>query len=194
MISTPSTRPGVRRRTTAAILEAAASVFAERGGHASLDHVAAQAEVSRATLYRYFPTRQALLDELARVALDETSGRLSDANLQNAACSEGVARAVRALVTVGNHYIVLVREHVEPNRVEFERRLAAPVRELLEQGQAKGEIRADVPASWLTQALFGLVATGLGSGDQLGTEDTIAGVTSLFLSGASLRPVTDLDS
>ena len=188
MVSPSSDRPGVRRRTTAAILDAAASVFAERGGHSSLDHVAAKAEVSRATLYRYFPTRQALLDELGRVALDETSGYLSDAKLETTSCQDGVGRAVRALVTVGDRYIVLAREHVEPDPDQFERRLAAPVRALLERGQTTGEIRTDIPASWLTHALFGLVATGLSSPESLGTDDTIAAVTKLFVNGASPEP------
>lgn len=185
MASATSTQPGVRRRTTTAILEAAASVFADRGAHSSLDHVAAEAGVSRATLYRYFPTRQALLDELGRVALDETSGRLSDANLDTTSCHDGVGRVIRALVTVGDHYIVLAREHVEPDPEEFERRLAAPVRSLLERGRAIGEIRSDIPAAWLTHALFGLVAAGLSSDEPLGTDDTIAAVTKLFLNGAS---------
>jgi AcrR family transcriptional regulator len=179
-----SPRPGVRKRTTAAILEAAAQVFAEHGRQASLNDVATAAEVSRGTLYRYFRTRQALLDELARAALRETADRLTAANLDNVSIEEGVARAVRALVTVGDHYVVLAREHVHPDPDEFERRLAAPVRALLERGQDTGEIRADTPATWLTESLVGLVASALTSANSFGTEDTIAAITTLFLNGA----------
>jgi AcrR family transcriptional regulator len=189
-----SPRPGVRKRTTAAILEAAAQVFAEQGGQASLNDVATTAEVSRATLYRYFPTRQALLDQLARVALDETGDRLAAANLEKVSIEEGVARAVRALVTVGDQYLVLAREHVQPDPDEFERRLAAPVRALLERGQAAGAIRVDVAASWLTESLIGLVASVLISADLFGTEDTVAAITALFLHGASQRPSVNSES
>ena len=190
-----SPRPGVRKRTTAAILEAAARVFAERGGEASLNDVAITAEVSRATLYRYFPTRQALLDQLAQAALDETGDRLAAANLENVSIDEGVTRAVRALVTVGDQYLVLAREHVQPDPDEYERRLAAPVRALLERGQAAGAIRADVAASWLTESLVGLVASALiSSADSFGTEDTIAAITALFLHGASQHPSVNSES
>src|SRR5688572_8211010 len=181
-------RPGVRKRTAAAILEAAAQVFAERGRQASLNEVAMRAEVSRATLYRYFPTRQALLDELAQVALRETADRLAAANLEQVSIEAGIARVVRALVTVGDHYVVVAREHVQPDPADFERSLAAPVRALIERGQAAGEIRDELPASWLTESLVGLVATALLSADGFGTEDTVAAVTALFLHGAT-RPV-----
>jgi AcrR family transcriptional regulator len=177
-------RLGVRKRTAAAILDAAAQVFAEDGAQPSLSEVAARAEVSRATLYRYFPTRRALLDELARVALRETGDRLSAANLENVSMGEGVTRIVRALVTVGDQYVVLAREHVQPDPDDFERRLAAPIRALLERGQRSGEIRADVPAAWLTESLVGLVASALVSAGSFGTEDTIDAVTALFLHGA----------
>ena len=184
-----SPRPGVRKRTTAAILEAAAQVFAERGAQVSLNDIAAAAEVSRGTLYRYFPTRQALLDQLARIALRDTGDRLAAANLGDVSIDEGVSRVVRALVTVGDHYLVLAREHVQPDPDEYERRLATPVRALLERGQATGEIRADTPASWLTESLVGLVASALTSAHSLGTEDTTAAISTLFLHGAS-RPRT----
>jgi TetR/AcrR family transcriptional regulator, mexCD-oprJ operon repressor len=186
-----STQPGLRRRTAAAILEAAGEVFAERGAQASLNDVAATAEVSRGTLYRYFPSRQALLDELARVALRETGDRLSAARLENVSIEEGLARAVRALVTVGDHYVVLAQEHVLPDPGDFERRLAAPLRVLFERGQAAGEIRGDIAASWLTESLVGLVASALASADSLGTEETIAAITTLFLHGASTAATVD---
>ena len=180
-----SAQRGLRKRTAAAILEAAGEVFAERGAQASLNDVAAAAEVSRGTLYRYFPSRQALLDELARVALQETGDRLSAAGLERVSIEEGVARAVRALVTVGDRYVVLAQEHVQPDPEHFERRLAAPLRAHFERGQAAGEIRGDLTASWLTESLVGLVASALASAGSLDTEDTIAAITTLFLHGAS---------
>ena len=62
MPATPAAR-GVPRydRTAAAILDAAAHVLSEHGSGANLADVAAAAGVSRATLYRYYPDRDALL-------------------------------------------------------------------------------------------------------------------------------------
>src|SRR5919198_2305787 len=67
----PKRRQALQERVAAAILEAAARVLATGGEQASMNDVAAAAGVARATLYRYFPSRQALLDELARVAAEE---------------------------------------------------------------------------------------------------------------------------
>lgn len=62
----PPARPprSDRRRNRARLLEAAQQVFAENGPDAALDDVARRAGVGNATLYRNFPTRGALLDEL----------------------------------------------------------------------------------------------------------------------------------
>jgi TetR/AcrR family transcriptional regulator, mexCD-oprJ operon repressor len=180
--------PSIRERIAAGIVEAAARVFAEQGGQASMVEVAAAAGISRATLYRYFPSRELLLEQLAQVSLTETGERLRAARLEQVPIPEGLSRAVRALVTVGDHYIVLAREHVQPDSAQFEQQLAAPLRALLERGQAAGEIRTDLSAAWLMEALLGLVAGGLLSGDTLGAEETVAVVSSLFLEGAHARP------
>lgn len=69
------------RRNRDALLVAARNVFAEQGLDAPLDAIAKQAGVGRATLYRRFPTRDALigaifnddfdaLEEIARLAAD----------------------------------------------------------------------------------------------------------------------------
>ncbi len=180
--------PSIRERIAAAIVEAAARVFAEQGGQASMGEVAAAAGISRASLYRYFPSRELLLEQLAQVSLTETGERLRAARLEQVPIPEALTRAVRALVTVGDHYIVLAREHVQPDPAQFEQKLAAPLRALLERGQTAGEIRTDLSAAWLMEVLVGLVAGGLLSADTLGAEEAVAAVSTLFLEGARARP------
>jgi AcrR family transcriptional regulator len=68
-------REAQRRRTRQAIVRAAARLL-ERGERPSLDEVAAEAEVSRATAYRYFPGLDALLSEAAIDALVPEPGDL----------------------------------------------------------------------------------------------------------------------
>ena len=184
----PRRRQALQERVTEVILQAAARVLAVGGEQASMNDVAAAAGVARATLYRYFPSRQALLDELARLAADEAGERLASARIDQLATEEGVRRAVRALIEVGDPFAVVARERVRPDREQFEQRVLGPLRRLFEQAQRAGEIREDIPSSWLTDALVGLVVSVLSSRPVLGREDTIAAAASLFLEGARSRP------
>jgi len=90
-------RPAQRRRTRKAIVDAATALLG-RGGTPSVADVAAAADVSRRTVYLYFPTFDQLL-------IDATIGALSQASVDRAieADSGGddvegrVERMVRAL-------------------------------------------------------------------------------------------------
>src|SRR5829696_10423988 len=110
-MSNVAPRTSLRERVAGAILEAAAGVLAARE-QASMGEVAEAAGVARATLYRYFPTREALLEELDRFALEETGERLEAAGLDRVSVADGFERAVRALVGVGDYFVVLARDRV----------------------------------------------------------------------------------
>jgi len=67
----PSRRPrsdGERNRLR--LIEAAKHVFAEKGSAASLEQIAREANVSIASLYRHFPTRDALISAVYRQEVD----------------------------------------------------------------------------------------------------------------------------
>jgi AcrR family transcriptional regulator len=186
-MSEPAPRQVLQQRVTAAILDGAARLFAVQGEQASMNDVAAAAGVARATVYRYFPNRQALLDELARAAVGDADARLAAARIDEVAPEEGIARAVRALVEVGESFVLLARERVRSDPELFEHRLARPLRELFERGQAGGDIRADITPARLTESLIGLIVGVLMSTPPLGKEDMIATITGLFLDGARAR-------
>jgi TetR/AcrR family transcriptional regulator, mexCD-oprJ operon repressor len=173
-------------RVSAAILEAAAAVLAERGEQASMADVAAAAGMARATVYRYFPNREALFEALGRLAVEEAGERLEAGRLQDVPVVEAFGRAVRALVAVGDYVVVVSRETARP-QAQFEQRVAAPLRMLIERGQSLGEVRDDLPASWLMESLIGIVVSGLQTRPSPGVEDTVAGITSLFLDGARVN-------
>jgi AcrR family transcriptional regulator len=180
-----ASRHALQQRVAAAILEAAASVLATSGDHASMSDVAAAAGVGRATVYRYFPNRQAMLDELADLAVNAAGERLAASRIDEIAVRDGVTRAVRALVDVGDLFIVLARERLRPQPKEFERQVFGPLRRLLERGQATGEVRDDIHSAWLTESLVGIVSSVLSSHPARGRDDTVAAITSLFLEGAA---------
>jgi TetR/AcrR family transcriptional regulator, mexCD-oprJ operon repressor len=183
-MSDPAPRQALQRRVAAAILDGAARIFAIQGEQANMNDVAAAAGVARATVYRYFPNREALLDELAHAAVSDVDARLQSARIDEVAPEEGIARAVRALVDVGDSFVLLTRERRRSDPERFERKLIQPVRQLFERGQASGEIRDDIASARLTESLIGLIVGVLTSTPPLGKEDMTATITGLFLDGA----------
>jgi TetR/AcrR family transcriptional regulator, mexCD-oprJ operon repressor len=184
----PAPRPALQERVASAILDAAARVLVHDGAHASMADVAAAAGVARATVYRYFPNRQALLEAVTEVGVREARSRLAAARIEAVSVDEGVRRAVRALVETGDYVIVLARERPHGPSTAFAAGLIRPLRDLLDRAQQQGEIRADVASAWLAESLVGLVSAALVSEPALGREDTIATISELFLEGARQRP------
>jgi TetR/AcrR family transcriptional repressor of mexCD-oprJ operon len=176
-------RQALQQRVAAAILQAGAQTFASLGDRANLGDVAVAAGVARATVYRYFPNRRHLLDELARVTAEDVHARLILARIDEVPVEEGLGRAVRAFVDAGDGFVVLVRERAGAGGGDFDRLIAAPMRKVLEAGASAGAIRRDVPVAWLFESLIGLVAGALRHGS-LGPDDTVSSVTSIFLNGA----------
>src|SRR3954467_2789899 len=110
-----------------------------------MSDVAAAAGVARATVYRYCPNREALLEALGRLALQDIGDRLAAARPDEGPVGDGLERAVRALVTVGDVCVVVARDRGRPANAAFEERIAAPVRDLLARGQRGGDTRRDGP-------------------------------------------------
>src|SRR3954453_7231857 len=132
-MSEPAPRQSLQQRVAEAILDGAARIFAFHGEQASMNDVAAAAGVARATVYRYFPNREALLDELARAAVTALDARLASARIDEVGPGEGIARAVRALVDVGDAFVPLVRQGRRADPTRFDDSLMQPLRRLIER-------------------------------------------------------------
>lgn len=85
------------------LLTIAREVFAEQGAEASLRDIARRAGVGLGTLYRHFPTREALLDALLRSSFDELAERAK--SLEASSASD------KALVTWLKEIIAFTHEH-----------------------------------------------------------------------------------
>jgi AcrR family transcriptional regulator len=176
-------------RTATAILDAAAHVLSEPGGSASMADVAEAAGVSRATLYRYYPHREALLAALAAQALAEGQARLAAAGLERAPVEEAIERIVRAVVAVGDRYAVLINERVKFDQAEADRCLGAPIQAVFARGVESGLFRQDLPVEVLLE-LFGgalMSAVKLTQRGHLGLEEASAAAAAVFLDGARPR-------
>ena len=166
------------------ILLAAARVLAAREA-ASMAEIAGAAEITRGTLYRYFRNRESLIKALEAMANAEAGSRLAKANLGQVPVEEGLARAARALVTVGEDFIVLLRERRPP-----EPGFTAPLEALLERGRKSDQIRTDIPVATLVESFLAVIGACVRTGEAagMGVEDMSSAALRLFLAGA--RPDT----
>ena len=177
----------MRDRTAAAIVDSAAVIMAERGDAASMNQIAGAAGVSRATLYRYFPSREALLQAMAAAAVEELAARIADADLHGIPFEQAVARLARGFIAVGHRYIALTVGGYQ--RTDDYPGVAEPVHALFRRGIADGSLRADVAPELLTSLFSGLIKSALEmtAGGRVGTEEASAAVVAVFLDGARSR-------
>ncbi|RKT87278.1 DNA-binding transcriptional regulator, AcrR family [Saccharopolyspora antimicrobica] len=169
------------------IVDTAAQVLAERRD-ASMAEIATAAGVGRATLYRYFPNREALLRVLAGAGIDELGRRIVEAGLDALPVREGIARLSRAIVTTGRKYIALVE--LPPGLVDaraVETQIVEPIRALLARGVADGTLRDDFDPETLRATFLGilrsLIKLSIRGGQ--GVEQVSAAATTAFLDGAA---------
>jgi len=137
----PASRPAQRRRTRKAIVDAAVALLA-RGGTPSVAEVAAAADVSRRTVYLYFPTFEQLLLDATAGALSQTTVDAAIAAPEESDVAARVERMVRAL------------QHVSP---EVERLGRALIRLTVEQGRSspgtQQPVRGYRRLEWIESAL-----------------------------------------
>ena len=144
----------------ALLLDAADKVFSEHGVHVALELVTAQAGVSRATLYRNFPDRDALMGALLERTFEkmETQAQLLQGRSDGLFCVlEQMAQLVADSAPVSDHWRATDRSG--PALAGAQRRLTRMVKPLLQQAIAAGVCRADLTAKDVI-----LVSSMLGSG------------------------------
>lgn len=81
------------------ILANAAAVFAEMGMEkASMSMIASRSNVSKALLYHYYPSKDALIFDIVRTHLTELDTAIAEADETEAAPQERLRRLVRAIL------------------------------------------------------------------------------------------------
>ena len=143
------------------LLTAAAEVFSAGGPQASLEAVARQAGVGIGTLYRHFPTREALFEAVYRREVDQL-GDLAEQLAQADAPVEALRRWLHANVRLvatkkGMIEALQLGAHgsSELKAYSFER-LTGAIGLLLARGVAAGDMRADITPEDLLRTLVGI--------------------------------------
>lgn len=158
----PSRRPrtdAVRNRER--LIEAATHVFGMGAPQASLEAVAREAEVGIGTLYRHFPTREALFEAVYRREVDQL-GDLAERLAREAAPVEALRQWLHAnvgLVATKRGMVealqLVASGSTELKAYSFER-LTGALALLLARGVATGDLRPDITAEDLLRTVVGI--------------------------------------
>ena len=153
------------------IVEVAARLLGD-DPHAGMAAVAAAADVSRATVYRHFPTREVLVDAIQRQAVEHGERALVECRLDEGTAAEALHRLVGAWLDVAERYAFLqLANQGEPEaageaRAHRRRVLGEPLSRLIERGQASGEFSTALPADWAARAFGALLLAGARAVDE----------------------------
>jgi AcrR family transcriptional regulator len=170
------------------LLVAARDVFSAGGPEASLEAVARKAGVGIGTLYRHFPTREALFQAVYSREIDqlvELAARLAaeeppfealrhwlHAQIRMVATKKGM---LAALNPVFDGATEVFAAHQELNR--------RAVGDLMARAVAAGAIRDDIEPADVMRAVIGMCYTR----DQPGWQDTVIRLVDVFLDGLRRR-------
>ena len=173
------------------VLEAAKAVFSAGGAEASLEAVARRAGVGIGTLYRHFPTREALyeavyrreveqLGELAEQLKNEANPvdalrRWLSSNVQFVATKKGMSQALALAAYRSSELSAYSAD-----------RLTKAVGGLLDRAKAAGELRADISPEDLLRALVGMCYMN----DQPGWQASVLRLVEVLVDGLCRPPET----
>ncbi|MFG2678755.1 TetR/AcrR family transcriptional regulator [Streptomyces sp. NPDC048392] len=144
------------------VLRTAAALLTRRAT-ATMDEVARAAGLSRATLHRHFAGRDALVRALESLGIAECEAALDAARLDDGPAADAVRRLVREIESAAG---LLAFLYTENQLFEGEKqnegwaRIDARLAAVFRRGQQSGEFRIDLTPAWLTEALYGLLASG----------------------------------
>ena len=171
------------------VLEAAKAVFSAGGADASLEAVARTAGVGIGTLYRHFPTREALFEAVYRREVQHLAdlaerlkreARPVDAlrqwmrsNVKFVATKKGMSAALALAVDKNSKLVSSTADQ-----------LTRAVGALLDRAIAAGEIRDDVSPQDLLRALISMCYMN----DQPGWQTSVLRLVDVFGDGLRIQP------
>jgi AcrR family transcriptional regulator len=170
------------------VLEAAKTVFSAGGPEASLEAVARTAGVGIGTLYRHFPTREALFEAVYRrevQQLADLAERLKDEVEPVEALRQWMRSIVRFVATKKGMSAALALAAYKPSDLfsySFDQ-LTQAATALLDRAIASGEIRKDITPDDLIRALVGMCYMN----DQPGWQKSVLRLVDVFIDGLSNR-------
>jgi AcrR family transcriptional regulator len=170
------------------VLEAAKTVFSAGGPDASLEAVAREAGVGIGTLYRHFPTREALYEAVYRREVEQL-GEMAEQLKDDAAPVDALRRWLRSNVefvaTKKGMAAALALAAGPPSELtafSYDR-LTKAIALLLDRAVMSGEIRSDVSAEDLLRTLVGMCLLH----DQPGWQASVVRMLDVLIDGLRVK-------
>ena len=166
------------------VLEAAKAVFSAGGAGASLEAVARQAGVGIGTLYRHFPTREALFDAVYRREVEHLYELAAKDHEQGITPVEALRHWLKSNVKFiatkrgMSAALALAAQSPELKAYSWDR-LTAAAGAMLARAIASGEIRAGIGSEDLLRALVGMCYMN----DQPGWQESTLRLIDIFVDG-----------
>jgi AcrR family transcriptional regulator len=171
------------------VLEAAKAVFSAGGADASLEAVARAAGVGIGTLYRHFPTREALFEAVYRREVQQLAD-LAEQLKQEASPVDALRQWMRSNVEFvatkkGMTAALALAAYKNSELYSFSfDQLTRAVGGLLDRAVAAGEIRDDISPEDLIRALVGMCYMH----DQPGWQTSVLRLLDVFIDGLRIQP------
>jgi AcrR family transcriptional regulator len=172
------------------VLKAAKMVFSAGGAEASLETVAHTAGVGIGTLYRHFPTREALFEAVYRREVQQLADQAEQLLKQKLRPVEALRRWLHSNVKfvatkkgMAAALALAAYKNSELFSFSFDQ-LTRAVRGLLDHAIAAGEIRDDISPEDLLRALVGMCYLQ----DQPGWQTGVLRLLDVFIDGLRTQP------
>jgi len=147
-------------RSIAAILDAGLACFS-RNADASVADVARGAGVGRVTLYRHFPSREALVDAVLAHAISRADTALEAVAVDDGPAPEALARLIHSSWRIVDHHrslLAAAQRDLPPARIRhLHDQAMARVERLIGRGQVEGDFRTDLPRPWLVATFYSVL-------------------------------------
>jgi TetR/AcrR family transcriptional regulator, fatty acid metabolism regulator protein len=186
------------------IVEAALKVFSRKGyADTRMADIAREADMSYGLVYHYFENKEKLFDAIVEDWWTGFYNELEKLQKEPVPTEEKLVGIIRYILSVyaskPNQISIFVTEvsrgfvyHAHTKGRDKFNRLFTLCKEIVQEGQAKGDLRSDIQAHYLTYVFLGAIDTFL-SVMILGNETLtpgrekriIEGITQVFLHGAA---------
>jgi AcrR family transcriptional regulator len=144
------------RRNRRTVLDAAVALLAQRP-QATMQEVADASGLGRTTVYRHFPRRQDLIDALFAEVIRDAADTITEALRTARSARELLCDLGPRFIAIGDRYrFVDAHPELRESALSPNEQVTNPLETYLTKAQERGELRTDLPVSWILTTLRGL--------------------------------------